>query len=224
MLKGNVGGLAILLVGLFSAQANAAFVSTDWKSTEDKSATLDTSTGLEWLDLTHTFGKSYATVEGQLSTVYAGWRLPTYAEIVRLTTNIFAPYGQSPYVSNFTNSTAVAQFKAMFGSSAYTMYQVGFFKDAGGSVRVIGMGDAAKHMYGLNHPYYYPVNGEATGHGVWLVSDGGTTISSINNPALNINNPNAPVNQVPDSPVDVPVHTWFGLGLLLTILLRRKKL
>jgi hypothetical protein len=33
--------------------------------------------------------------------------------------------------------------------------------------------------------------------GVFLVSDGGTTLSSIENPSLNINNANAPINQVP---------------------------
>jgi hypothetical protein len=32
---------------------------------------------------------------------------------------------------------------------------------------------------------------------VALVSDGGTTLSSLNNPNLNINNPNAPINQRP---------------------------
>lgn len=30
-----------------------------------------------------------------------------------------------------------------------------------------------------------------------LVSDGGTTLSSINNPSLNINNANDPINSVP---------------------------
>lgn len=61
--------------------------------------------------------------------------------------------------------------------------------------------------------------------GVYLVSDGGTTLSSISNPNLNINNPNAPVNQVPDAPADVPVNAGFGLlGLALMALgLRRRK-
>lgn len=209
MLKKLAVPLLSFILGFISVSANAAFISTDWKSVGDKSATLDTSTGLEWLDLTHTFGKSYADVASQLSTTYVGWRLPTYAEIVKLTTNIFSPYGKSPYVANFTSSTAVAQFKAMFGSSNYSAYQVGFFKDASGTVRVTGMSDSLKHMYGLYHPYSYSVNGVGTGHGVWLVSDGGTTLSSKEDPTLNINNPNAPVHQQPVA--DVPVIAGAGL-------------
>lgn len=204
-----------LSVATLSLPVSAAFVSTDWKVEGDKSASLDMDTGLEWLDLTHTFGKSYASVESQLSTTYAGWRLPTYAEVVQLTANIFAPYGKSPYIDIFQNSVAVAKFKSMFGSSVYSTYQVGFYKDSKGVVRVTGMGDHYKEMYGLYHGYTYPVNGVGTGHGVWLVSDGGTTLSSKLDPSLNIKNPNAPINQSP--PVsDVSVCASFGIvGLLL---------
>lgn len=213
MFKRAIVSAFILAAGLISTQANAAFVSTDWKAVGDKNATLDTNTGLEWLDLTHTFGESYASVESQLATTYAGWRLPTYAEIVQLTANIFSPYGKSPYVASFESSAAVAQFKSMFGSSVYSTYQVGFYKDSKGVLRVTGMSDYDKDMYGLYHGYTYSVNGIGTGHGVWLVSDGGTTLSSKLNPTLNINNPKAPVNQ---APTDVPVHAGFGLlGLLL---------
>lgn len=222
MLNKYVLAALIFVAAFFTIPANAAFISTDWKSVGDKSATLDTSTGLEWLDLTHTFGKSYSTVESQLSTLYSGWRLPTYAEIVQLTANIFAPYGKSPYVASFDSSAAVYQFKLMFGSSVYSTYQVGFYKDLNGAIRVTGMSDYHKHMYGLYHGYTYSVNGVSTGHGIWLVSDGGTTLSSKIDPTLNINNPNAPVHQQPAA--DVPVIAGTGLlGCLLLMFGTRRK-
>lgn len=59
---------------------------------------------------------------------------------------------------------------------------------------------------------------------MFLVSDGGTRLSSFNNPMLNINNPKAPVNQVPDALADVPVQAGFGLlGLLMAFGGRRRK-
>ena len=54
---------------------------------------------------------------------------------------------------------------------------------------------------------------------VFLVSDGGTTLSSINDPSLNINNPNAPINQV-----DVPVAGFFGGAMLLSLMSFRRKI
>jgi len=42
--------------------------------------------------------------------------------------------------------------------------------------------------------------------GVLLVSDGGVTLSSINDPSLNIQNPQAPINQV-----SAPLLGGFGL-------------
>jgi hypothetical protein len=56
--------------------------------------------------------------------------------------------------------------------------------------------------------------------GVFLVSDGGTTLSSINDPSLNINNSAAPINNA----VSVPLPATLGLlGLSLAGFgLRRK--
>lgn len=58
--------------------------------------------------------------------------------------------------------------------------------------------------------------------GTWLVSDGGTTLSSTLSPELNINNPDAPINKS----ADVSVHAGFGLlgVLLMAFGIRRREL
>tara|TARA_Y100000296_G_C5114460_1_gene226959 strand:- start:700 stop:999 length:300 start_codon:yes stop_codon:yes gene_type:complete len=48
-------------------------------------------------------------------------------------------------------------------------------------------------------------------YGVWLVSDGGDTLSSKQNPMLNINNENSPVNSVPV--VGLAALSLFGMGM-----------
>ncbi|MGU5713582.1 hypothetical protein [Aeromonas caviae] len=82
MFKRSVLSAFILAVGLISAQTHAAFISTDWKKTNDKLAVIDTNTGIEWLKLQSTRDKTMNTVISQLETTYAGWRLPTYSEVV----------------------------------------------------------------------------------------------------------------------------------------------
>lgn len=55
--------------------------------------------------------------------------------------------------------------------------------------------------------------------GVWLVNDGGVTLSSKNDPSLNINNPNAPVNA---EDVSEP-YMWFSLSVFGLMLAGRRK-
>jgi hypothetical protein len=71
-------------------KANAATISVDWKVTGDNLITSDTATGLNWLDLTETSGKSRDDVVTQLGTggVYDGWRYATSSEVVTLWGNI----------------------------------------------------------------------------------------------------------------------------------------
>ena len=41
----------------------------------------DTTTGLDWLDLTQTTNLSYNTVSSELGTTFAGWSFATIAEV-----------------------------------------------------------------------------------------------------------------------------------------------
>lgn len=48
--------IAMLILGLMSIQSHAALQSVNWKVAGDNKATLDTNTGIEWLDITETDG------------------------------------------------------------------------------------------------------------------------------------------------------------------------
>lgn len=51
-----------LLLGMLTKPASAVLISTDLLTAGDGLLTLDTATGLEWLDLTQTVGQSYNSV------------------------------------------------------------------------------------------------------------------------------------------------------------------
>lgn len=221
MFKKSIVSAFILAAGLVSAQANAAFVATDWKSGGDTLATLDTNTGLEWLDLSQTMGKSLSDVTSLLSTTYKGWRLPTVAEITKLAQSIVPHFvgeelNWDGYLQD-SKSPITNEVQALFGGT------LGLYKTPQwGNVKVFGVNYGL--LFNTLTSEFVPTFASKT-YGVYLVSDGGTTLSSINNPMLNINNPNAPIHHVPDVPADVPVHAGFGmLGLLLMAFgLRRHK-
>lgn len=65
--------VAFIALSLSSSFAHASFVHTDWKSTGDKKTTLDTSTGIEWLKLTETAGRSINDIKARFSTDLTDW-------------------------------------------------------------------------------------------------------------------------------------------------------
>lgn len=223
MFKKSMLSALILVTGLMSAQANAALVATDWKSSGDGLATLDTDTGIEWLDVSLTDGMSIEAVSNQLNSTYKGWRLPSYNEVQQLFVNAF---GLAPGLHWDVYSLGYDAFLNNFGLTYSSDVSYGTYVGLNGvTVFAGGAGGRAHGRVYTDYVYGNNVSAGVEYAGVFLVSDGGTTLSSINNPSLNINNPNAPVNQVPDVPADVPVHTGFGLfGLaLMAFGLRRRK-
>lgn len=220
------------LFGLASMQANADFMSTDWKNANDRLATLDTETGIEWLDLTQTLGKSIADINSLLSTTYRGWRLPSNTEIIQLMTKMFPMY--LPYAattplngSGTAGRNAAWTFSNLFLTGVTTLprWAEGLFIRDNGIISMTGVYYGTNSQYWTpNNSYEFADNSRMSHIGVYLVSDGGTTLSSINNPSLNVNNPRSPVNQMPDAPANVPVHIGFGvLGFLLIGLGFRKQ-
>lgn len=236
MFKRTALSALILASVLISAQANAAFVSTDWKSQGDAKATLDTETGLEWLDLNLTTGRSIFDVKQLIKEGGSlfGWRLPTVSEVESLMLRFFPEWNLIPGTTSgieraTTNGYTMPEglnFSTLFSLSvqlnfadSFAQWSTGMYSDDDGSTYSAGWfrqhfyaNASVRNAVGIHHPR----SGESyrdTAYGVFLVSDGGTTISSINNPMLNVKNPNAPVNQVP---ADVPVHSGFVLmGLIL---------
>ena len=76
------------------------------------------------------------------------------------------------------------------------------------------------YFYSLNNVSSYIDTTASSSLSVFLVSDGGTTLSSINDPTININNPNAPINM---ADVSAPAGV-VATGLMAFMLgFRRKK-
>lgn len=183
------------------------------------------------------------------SNKYRGWRLPTFTELQYFIQSFFSnnlqerssisPSGatsSAQYLSNYGfSSNELNSFMEFSGAGKYNSsapgrrYAEGYFLREDGSVGLAGVilengnNTLGRYKSAWHAPYTtLSQTSKSSLWGVYLVSDGGTTLSSINNPMLNVNNPNAPVNQVPS---DVPVHAGFGLfGLLLMAFgLRRRK-
>lgn len=221
----------LLLLSVLTTQAHAAFISTDWKTAGDAKATLDESTGLEWLDLTVTAGKSPAQVQALFSTTLSGWRFATENEYRAMVTNFFGynAIGKTPTVldrNRWYDAFGVIGNRVQYSESSGwiasgnlngNVVQSGF-RGNGGSLQL--------YTYGSNSYFTSPVSYL----GVWLVSDGGTTLSSINNPMLNVNNPSAPVNNQPEvveppvAQVSAPLQgASLMFGLMIAAMVRRKQ-
>lgn len=211
----------ILCTGLFSTSAQAGFVATDWQATGDGKATLHTETGLEWLDLKQTGGKSINDVKALLGTTYAGWRLPTFNEIYTMASAMFPVIKNNPGTtisgSYLGADTASFQlFGANVGYYTYGLYEKnGYTYFFGAHTPTPDPGPTAYTTTYFDYYYDSNLNWKRVYEGVFLVSDGGVTLSSINNPALNINNPSAPVNTTPPVPQPSDVSAPLTISVLL---------
>jgi len=87
--------LLILLSSLFSAHANALLIDNDFFTT-------DTTSGLDWLDLNRTIGRSYSDVSGSfINGEFAGWRYATANELNGL---VSSAAGYSTSSDKFSNT------------------------------------------------------------------------------------------------------------------------
>lgn len=91
-------------------------------------------------------------------------------------------------------------------------------------------GASLRNVHGTRTGYFYAgddldtwtADSVSSSYGVFLVSDGGVTLSSQQNPELNINNPNAPVNNQPPSDLSTPGMMSISALLLWTAFRLRK--
>jgi hypothetical protein len=204
---------ATLLLSITSTQA--ALVESDWKNTGDTLATLDTETGIEWLDLTQTNGYTVAQIVSDLDSTYEGWRLPTQTEVY----DLFSRYLPAPSALENGHITSnksvvaaeVAEFHAFLGDSNFgvdpsdeTRRTFGGYYLNNGTLSISGA-----NLYSDDRVFFIgqydsrTYNSIERGEGffikyfaTYLVSDGGTTLSSQQDPSSNANNVAAPINNV----------------------------
>tara|TARA_Y100000310_G_scaffold340989_2_gene438669 strand:- start:8641 stop:9327 length:687 start_codon:yes stop_codon:yes gene_type:complete len=217
----------LLVTAAVSAPAHADFFHTDWKAKGDQLAVVDTDTGLEWLKIDATLGRSYNDIVASLNDEFSGWRLPTNDEVTDMFNNMLgSPYGSQGVVSSHINSGIAEEKRAIFreymsieNSSMYARVY-GWFENGGGST-VLGGGGLWDSKFFTHHTYSSSQADTGRANtGVYLVSDGGTTYSSINNPSLN----NIGWDGVSGAPASVSAPFAAVMGLLgLAGLMRRRK-
>lgn len=220
---------AMVIIGTLSFSSHAGFIATDWKASGDKKATLDTDTGLEWLDINLTKGKSINEVSLLIDNgTYSGWRLPSKAEVVQLMANFYP----NPAISGSQLATKTAEFAGLFGvtyfNSNNSVWSYALYKDTDAGPNRIGY---AGSRYHADQGIVYPTTlasfmGFSSGYaqyGVFLVSDGGVTLSSINDPSINANNPSSPANANQPDVSDVGSPVLAGMFFLPFLMLFRRR-
>lgn len=234
-----------LLGAVLATSAQAGYVRTDWKVSSDARAVLHEETGIEWLRLKETDGKSVNEVLSQTGAgqQYEGWRIATQSEVSAFVESFYPDFTINKTYNNYQYYgyddhywVEHKRFRDVMGETAYlsgtnshgTYYRSfawGYALDDEGNVTLNGTRHnnwgGSPRLYELNifSGYAQNVNADnASGYaGVFMVSDGGTTLSSRLDPTLNINNPNAPINTVPVSSIG-------GLALIaLGGFLRRRR-
>jgi hypothetical protein len=230
------------LLGL-SMTANAELISTDWQYEGDGQAVLNTETGKEWLKLNNTVNKTteYIVSEMHQGGLYSGWRLPTSDEVETLTKAFgFTVMNGTRFYSGTRTSDRDGYNSGLFweslmGSTDYIAdysqsYVRKWYESIGRVSNHNGQevySGTSKYYNGYSGDYsmsavasnYYANPSERRSNkksGLFLVSDGGTTISSKENPSLNANNPNAPVN------ANVPITGSLALLSISLLGFRRK--
>jgi hypothetical protein len=122
---------AIFGACLFISSANAILI-------DNGTITLDSDTGIEWLDLTESINRSYDDVAGQFGTGgdFAGWRHANFTEVSTLFANggFAAPY--------FANGISFELFEMLSLLGATRIEEIGdsIVADAGGMFDDTGIG------------------------------------------------------------------------------------
>lgn len=224
---------AVMLAAVFSMGAQAGLTNTSLFTEGDKGATLHVETGLEWLKLDYTKGLSYNEVLSEMGNggMFDGWRFPSYDEALVYTEEALSrvdglTFGdRSDSVSKPHVNEAYTVFRNIgFTDGSLTSNgakeSVGLYYDNSGTLRSVEAYVNGIHTYSgyirYNSSRSQDKDTSYAKYGFLLVSDGGTTLTSINDPTINANNPDAPIN-------DVPIPLVGSLGALMLIGMRRKR-
>ena len=194
----------LTLVGLtLSLTANAAVVDLG-------NITRDMATGLDWLDLTETNGRSYNDISSKLGAgqEFAGYRYASVAEVENLWTTLGLPNGTSdvilvtdPLYSTFVSAANLLGNTAGEVSASYDYGTKGITGDfaSDGDLYAVGI----SHWVGSNFTDNW--TGDRTRSTIWRHTIMGSYL-------------------VAASPVPIPAAAWlFGSALIGLIGVKRKK-
>jgi hypothetical protein len=180
-------GVLGLLMASVGFSASASLISSDYEGAGLGGATLDTNSGLEWLSLSYTDGKSFNQSLEMIANggSLEGWRLPTYQEYLDLIV-VNMEVEESAVESRYFNITADNNIKWVdaFGMT-HDDRSAGYFTRTDGLISISG-GYKSNSFFGTVHGSYSKSVAYAH-YGTYLVSDGDLTYSSINSPGFNNN-------------------------------------
>jgi hypothetical protein len=137
--------VSVVSAGILSAPAGATLITVDLVSPGDGLITLDTETGLEWLDLTESVNRSFDDVSGQFGPGedFEGWRHATGSEVCRLVSTYAVAVG--PVCPEFFvrlegSDEVVTHLLSFLGvtSTPPSQFSVGWYDDGGGSTPAPG--------------------------------------------------------------------------------------
>ena len=108
--------ILIVVVTIPANVARGALLSVDWQVAGDDLITRDTTSGLDWLDVTETGNRSYDDVSSQLGAgaEFAGFRYATQAEVTDLFNQFGLPFGFMPMSVSLHGGAA--SFHNLFGT------------------------------------------------------------------------------------------------------------
>ena len=204
--------IAISVFSVISMSSSAELIEQDWLAEGDGLSTLDTSTGLEWLDFSLTHRMSVNEVVSELDGSLSGWRLPTADEVEALMSQ-FYPDGTVSginYLNRDEYLASVIERRSLFGET-YGSYSTGLYLDGeSGIVKVAGVLEKDDILNSYFDYASFSENSSSGYYGVFLVADSVPVDEPIDEPI-----DEDPVNDVPVS---------FAIGsLALALVLRRKK-
>ncbi|PHR88861.1 MAG: hypothetical protein COA78_36210 [Blastopirellula sp.] len=175
--------VACLAVMFTVGQVQAAIVAADWQSSGDNKLTVDTATGLAWLDLTETFSLSYNAVSPLLASGQSldGFRFATAQEVHTLMSNAGLYVAQS--TDTFTptpGQVAAVDFLApLLGETLSLTYGSDYYGSRGvvenpllsGNGLMVGFYYKNSGATYVNDYFNHSLSSTGGGKGVWLVQD-----------------------------------------------------
>lgn len=186
---------ATILASIVSLSASAEVYNTDWLSEGDNLVVTDSDSGLEFLNLSETFGMSKNEVNALLGTTYSGWSFATTNDVESLFANFFGGYDEgldTRFSTSTVNGAGGKDFSSLFGAYTSPTGRLQSFglveRESDNEMMLYGTlfynrddQYSVYHGYGYNPEYYESssnkhrdYNYSESTQGLWLVRGGQT--------------------------------------------------